>query len=90
MTLQPVGERVILTPHKQEEKTASGILIPDDAKEKKKQGTIVSVGVDTNQQPLPLSAGDTVLYGGYSNEEIEIDGEEYVIVDYKDILAVLR
>ena len=90
MKLTPVGERVVLQPEPQQEKTASGIYIPEDAKEKKKRGTVAAVGKDENGKTLPLKNGETVVYGGYSNEEIEVDGKEYVIVDYKDILAVLR
>lgn len=90
MKLQPVGERIIITPEPQQDTTASGIYIPEDAKEKKKRGTVVAVGTDKNGNTLPLENGETVVYGGYSNEEIEVDGQDYVIIDYKDILAVLR
>lgn len=90
MNIKPVGERVLLKPTKGEEKTASGIYIPDSAQEKKKEGTVEAVGTFKDGKEIPLKQGARVLYGGYSNEEIEIDGEAYVIVDYKDILAIIE
>ncbi len=90
MNIKPLGERVLLKPIKQEEKTAAGIYIPDSAQEKKKEGLVEAAGTFKDGKELPLAKGDHVLYGGYSNEEIEVDGEEYVIVEFKDILAKIE
>ena len=84
MNIQPVGERVLLKPIKAVEKTSGGIYIPEDAQEKKKEGIVVAVGKVQDIQP-----GDKVLYGGYSNEEFQIENETYLIVEAKDILAKL-
>lgn len=86
MEVTPIGERVLIKPAKEEEKTKGGLYIPDSAKEKRKEGEVVAVGTKDGKE-LPLKKGDRILYGGYSNEEIEVDGEEYVIVEFKDVLA---
>ncbi len=70
-----------------EEKTITGIYLPDSAREKRKEGTVVAVGTFEDGRPLPVAAGDHVIYGGYSAEEIEIDGEKHLFVGWKDILA---
>lgn len=85
--IQPIGERVLIKQEKSEEKTKSGIYIPDSAREKRKEGTVIAAGTFEDGKPLPVAAGDRVLYGGYSSEEIEIDGEKHLFVDWKDILA---
>lgn len=85
--IQPIGERVLIKQEKSEEKTKSGIYIPDSAREKRKEGTVIAAGTFEDGKPLPVAAGDHVLYGGYSSEEIEIDGEKHLFVDWKDILA---
>lgn len=89
MTIEPIGERVLLIPHKEAEKTKAGIYLPDEAREKK-QGIVHAVGQLKDGKPIPLSKGDKVLYGGYSNEEFEYEGNEYVVVEYKDVLARIR
>jgi chaperonin GroES len=86
MKLKPIGERVILKPIKAEERTKSGIYLPESSNEKK-QGEIVEVGTLKNGSPIPLSKGDKILYGGYSSEEFEMEGQTLLIIDYKDILA---
>ncbi len=86
MKIQPLGERVLIKP-KKEEKTAGGIYLPESAKEEKKQGTVVAVGTLKDGKELPLKAGDEVLYGGYSSEEFEIKGEKHLMVEFKDIIA---
>ncbi|WP_298666405.1 co-chaperone GroES [uncultured Methanofollis sp.] len=85
--IQPIGERVLIKQERSEEKTKSGIYLPDSAQEKRKEGTVVSVGTFEDGRPLPIAAGDHVIYGGYSAEEIEIDGEKHLFVEWKDILA---
>lgn len=87
MKIKPVGQRVVLKPIKEEEKTAGGIYIPESAREGKKQGVVEAVGTDKEGKPLPLDKGDKVLYGGYSQEEIELNGEKFLIIEFKDILA---
>ena len=87
MKLVPIGERVILKPEKKEKKTESGIYIPEDAREDKKIANVVRVGKDEDGNDLPLKEGDKVVYSGYSNEEIEIGDEKYVIVDFENIVA---
>jgi chaperonin GroES len=85
MNLKPLGERVILKAVVKEEKTASGIILPKS--EDRKEGVVVDVGTLKDGRPIPLLAGDKVIYGGYSSEEIDINGEKHLILDYKDVLA---
>jgi len=87
MKLEPIGERVILKPVEAEEMTKSGIYLPKS--EDKKEGIVSSVGTFKNGNPIPLAAGDHVMYSGYSNEDVEIEGQKYLIVEYKDIVAKL-
>lgn len=87
MNITPVGERVILKPVKAEEKTKGGIYIPESAKEEKKEAVVISVGTDKNGKKLPLNEGDKVIYGGYGYNKIKVNDEEYIIIDFKDILA---
>ena len=86
MKLKPIGERVVLKPIEGEEKTSSGIYLPKSS-EDRKQGEIVEVGMFKDGRMIPLSKGDKVLYGGYSSEDIEINGEKYLVIEFKDILA---
>ncbi len=87
MAIKPIGERVLLKPLKAEEKTKSGIYLPKDANKDKKEGTVEDVGTYADGRPLPLKRGDRVLYGGYSNEEFEINNEVFIFVEFKDILG---
>ena len=75
---------------KKEEKTKGGLFIPDTAKEEKKEGEVVAAGQFKDGKELPLKKGDRVLYGGYSSEDFEKDGEKYVFVEFKDILAKIE
>jgi chaperonin GroES len=87
MKIKPFGERVLIKTIKQtEERTKSGLYLPK-SKDEKKEGTVIEVGTDKNGRVLPLVRGDRIIYGGYSQEEIEIDGEKYLIVEFKDIVA---
>ena len=90
MNIKPLGERVLIKPKKKEEKTAHGLYLPESAQEEKKQGTVVAVGAFKEGKELPLKAGDTILYGGYSSEEFEFNGEKYLLLEFKDILAKLE
>jgi len=85
MKIKPIGKRVLIKPVKEEEKTAGGIYIPETAKEKKKEGVVVDMGDELKD--FPIKKGDVILYTGYSSEELEIDGEKYLILDSKDIIA---
>ncbi|RME55177.1 co-chaperone GroES [Candidatus Woesearchaeota archaeon] len=87
MEIVPLGERVLIKPFKSEERTKGGIYLPETAKEEKKEGVVVAVGKFKDGKDLPLSKGDKVIYGGFSSEEIEIDNEKHLFVDFKDILA---
>ena len=88
MKITPLGERVLIKQVKAEEKTKSGIYLPK--LEDRKEGIIESVGTFKDGSKIPLNKGDKVLYSGYSSEEIEIDKEKYVIVEFKDIVAKLE
>ena len=88
MEIRPIGERVLIKPLKEEtEKTKGGIYIPESAKEKKKEGEVIAVGCFKDGKELPLKRGDKVLYGGYSSDEVKMNDEEYIIVEFKDVLA---
>lgn len=89
MNVQPLADRVLVKPTVAESKTASGIIIPDTAKEKPLKGEIVAVGKGTKDEEMVLKAGDTVLYGKYAGTEIELDGEKYLIMRQSDVLAII-
>ena len=90
MKVKPIGERVLIKPAKEQEKTAGGIYLPDTAREAKKRGEVEAVGTLKDGGSIPLEKGDIILYGGYSHEDFEIDGQEFVIVEFKDIVAKLE
>jgi len=95
MKLKPLQDRVIVKQSEAEEKTASGIVLPDAAKEKPTKGKVVSVGpgkFDDNgkRMSLGVKAGDTVYYGKYSGTDVEVDGDKFVILRESDILGVLE
>ncbi|MBV4358715.1 co-chaperone GroES [Pinibacter aurantiacus] len=85
----PLHDRVIIKPAPAEQKTAGGIIIPDTAKEKPQQGIVVAAGPGKKDEPVTVKQGDTVLYGKYAGTEIQIDGQELLIMRETDILAVL-
>jgi chaperonin GroES len=87
--IRPIGERVLLKHQEKEKVTKGGIYIPESARQEKKEGIVISVGTFEDGKELPLKKGDHVIYGGYQSDEIEIDGENYVFVDFKDILATV-
>lgn len=89
LNIRPLGDRVVVEPVKAEEKTTSGIIIPDTAKEKPIQGTVVAVSDGDEENKLTVKVGDTVLYGKYAGTEIGIDNNDYLIMSEKDILAVI-
>ncbi len=89
MTIKPLADRVLIKPAPAEEKTVGGIIIPDTAKEKPLQGSVLAVGNGTKDEQMVLKEGDTVLYGKYSGTEVELDGEKYLIMRQSDVLAIL-
>ena len=89
VNFKPLADRVLVEPAVAEEKTASGIIIPDTAKEKPQQGKIVAIGTGKTDEPLTVKAGDTVLYGKYSGTEVTIDGSEYLIMKESDIYGII-
>lgn len=89
MTIKPLADRVLIKPAPAEEKTVGGIIIPDMAKEKPLQGSVIAAGNGTKDEEMVLKAGDTVLYGKYSGTEVELDGEKYLIMRQSDVLAIL-
>ena len=91
--LAPIGDRVVVKPEPEEQKTKSGIVLPDTAKEKPQEGTVVAVGsgrvLDNGQKvPLEVKIGDKIIYSKYGGTEVKIDNDEYIILSEKDILAI--
>jgi len=89
INVTPLHDRVIVKPDAAEEKTAGGIIIPDTAKEKPQRGTIVAVGAGKKDEPVTVKTGDTVLYGKYAGTEIQIEGQDLLIMRESDILAII-
>jgi chaperonin GroES len=89
VNVTPLGDRVLVEPAKAEETTASGIIIPDTAKEKPQRGTVIAVGNGKKDEPITVKVGDTVLYGKYSGTELAIEGNDYLIMRESDIFAII-
>lgn len=89
MNIKPLADRVLIKPATAEEKTVSGIIIPDSAKEKPLKGAVVAVGNGTKDEEMVVKPGDNVLYGKYAGTEIELEGEKYIIMRQSDILAII-
>jgi len=89
LKIRPLGDRVIVEASSAEEKTAGGLIIPDTAKEKPQQGTVVAVGPGTADEKMTLKVGDIVLYGKYSGTEISYQGQDYLIMKESDIYATI-
>ncbi len=89
INIRPLGDRVVVEPAKAEEKTVSGIIIPNDSQEKPNQGTVVAVPEINDDNKVTVKVGDTVLYGQYAGTEIDVDGSNYLIMSETDILAVI-
>jgi chaperonin GroES len=93
--IKPLEDRVIVTIDESEQTTASGLVIPETAKEKPQQGTVVAVGPGKRSEttgdaiPLGVSSGDTVLFSKYGGTEVKVDGQEYLILSGRDILAII-
>ncbi len=94
MKLQPLGDKVVIKVKEEENKTATGIILPDTAKEKPVMGEVIAVGsgeiVDGKKVALDVKEGDTVIYSKYAGSQVKLDGEEYLIVKQNDILAIVK
>jgi chaperonin GroES len=96
MALKPLEDRIVVRPSEAEEKTASGLVIPDTAKEKPQQGEVLSVGPGRRSDqtgdliPLDVQVGDTVVYSKYGGTEITVEGEDLLILSARDVLAIVQ
>ena len=89
VSIRPLADRVLVEAAPAEERTASGIIIPDTAKEKPQRGTVIAVGIGKKDEPLTVKVGDQVLYGKYAGTEITVEGKEYLIMRESDIFAII-
>ncbi len=89
MKIRPLADRVLVKPAPVEEKTVSGIIIPDSAKEKPLKGEVLATGNGTKDEEMVVKVGDNVLYGKYAGTELEWEGEQYLIMRQSDILAII-
>jgi len=89
INIRPLADRVLIEPVEAETKTASGIIIPDTAKEKPQKGKVVAVGPGTKDEQVTVKVGDTVLYGKYAGTELKLEGSDYLIMRENDILAIV-
>ena len=89
VNVKPLSDRVLVEPSAAEEKTASGIIIPDTAKEKPQKGTVIAVGPGTKDEEMQVKVGDIVLYGKYAGTELTVDGKDYLMMRQSDILAII-
>ncbi|MGB0896069.1 MAG: co-chaperone GroES [Flavobacteriaceae bacterium] len=89
VNIKPLADRVLVAPAPAETTTASGIIIPDTAKEKPQKGTVIAVGNGKKDEPLTVKVGDTVLYGKFSGTELKFEGTDYLMMRESDILAII-
>ena len=89
ISIKPLADRVLIMPLDAETKTASGIYIPDSAKEKPQKGTVTAVGPGTSENPITVKVGDKVLYGKYSGTELNHEGKDYLMMKESDLLAII-
>ena len=87
--IKPLADRVLVEPKEAETKTASGLYIPDTAKEKPQQGVVIAVGPGKKDEPMELKAGDVVIYGKYAGTEVSYEDKKYLIMKQSDVLATL-
>jgi chaperonin GroES len=94
VSLQPLEDRIVVKPSEGEEMTASGLVIPDTAKEKPQEGEVIAVGPgrfeDGNRVPLDVKVGDTVIYSKYGGTEVKLGGDDYLILSARDVLAIVN
>ena len=92
--LEPLEDRVVVKPEEEEETTVSGIVIPDTAKEKPQQGEVVAAGPgrfeDGKRVPMDVKVGDKILYSKYGGTEVKVEGDEYLVLSSRDILAIVK
>ena len=93
--IEPLADRIVIKPVQEEQVMSSGIVIPDTAKEKPQEGKVVAVGKgkvkeDGGIQPMDVKAGDTILFGKYSGQEIKLDGDDYLIMREDEVLGVVN
>ena len=89
MNIRPLADRVLIKPAAAEEKTVSGIIIPDSAKEKPLKGEVIAIGNGTKDEDMVVKQGDTVLYGKYAGTELEVENVKYLVMRQSDVLAIL-
>lgn len=94
ISLRPLGDRVVVRPKKKDEKTASGIVLPDTASDRPQEGSVLSVGpgrvLDNGKRvPMEVEQDDTVLFAKYAGAEVKLDGEDYMVIRESDLLAVI-
>jgi len=89
VNIKPLADRVLIEPMAAETKTASGIIIPDNAKEKPQKGKVIAVGNGTKDEPMTVKVGNTVLYGKFAGTELKLDGKDFLIMRETDILAIV-
>ena len=89
LNIKPLADRVLIEPLPAETTTSSGIIIPDNAKEKPQKGKVVAVGSGTKDEKMTVKTGDTVLYGKYAGSELKLQGQDYLIMRESDILAIV-
>ena len=89
LKIKPLSDRVVIEPAAAETQTASGIFIPDTAKEKPQKGIVLAVGNGKVDEPMTVKVGDTVLYGKYAGTELKLEGKDYLIMREEDILAII-
>jgi chaperonin GroES len=89
VNIKPLADRVLIEPVAAEQTTASGIIIPDTAKEKPQRGKVIAIGTGKPEEPMTVKVGDTVLYGKYAGTEISVEGSDYLIMKESDILAIV-
>ncbi|MCO6357274.1 co-chaperone GroES [Roseivirga pacifica] len=90
VNITPLADRVLVEPAAAEEKTASGLIIPDTAKEKPQKGIVVAAGNGKKDEPLTVKEGDTILYGKYAGTELSVEGKDYLIMREADIFAIIK
>ncbi|MFA5300355.1 MAG: co-chaperone GroES [Lutibacter sp.] len=89
INIKPLADRVLVKPLPAEKTTASGLIIPDSAKEKQQKGTVMAIGKGLKDEPMTVKVGDTVLFGKFAGSELVVDGVEYLIMRESDILAIV-
>ena len=90
LNIQPLGDRVVIEAAPAEEKTSSGIIIPDTAKEKPQKGIVLAVGNGKPEEPMTVKVGDTVLYGKYGGTELKINGKDLLMMRESDIFGIIN